>query len=30
MNEALDASRLTTAGWDPGSIRSFIDKKYGG
>jgi hypothetical protein len=29
MNEALDASRLTKAGWDVASIRDFIDRKYG-
>ena len=28
MNEALDASRLTKEGWDVGSIRSYIDRKY--
>jgi hypothetical protein len=30
MNEALDASRLTKAGWDVGAIRTYIDKKYSG
>jgi hypothetical protein len=30
MNEALDASRLTKAGWDIGAIRTFIDRKYSG
>jgi hypothetical protein len=30
MNEALDASRLAKEGWDIGSIRSFIDRKYRG
>jgi len=29
MHEALDASRLTNDGWDAGSIRSYIDQKYG-
>lgn len=29
MDEALDASRMATAGWDVKAIRSAIDGTYG-
>ncbi len=29
MDEALDASRMTKAGWKVADIRSAIDQKYG-
>jgi len=30
MHEALDASCLTTQGWDVSAIRAYIDRKYRG
>jgi hypothetical protein len=29
MDEALDASRMTAAGYDVGQIRAEVDRKYG-